>query len=489
MAQIRIQNLSFTYPGSWDPVFEKVSFVMDTDWKLGFCGRNGRGKTTFLRLLLGEYAYEGTIVRALPCVYFPYPVERPERDTLDILTAISPGAEDWQFCCELSRLCVDAEVLYRPFSTLSAGEQTKVLLAAMFVGEDRFLLIDEPTNHLDADGRAVLADYLNTKHGFLLVSHDRALLDSCTDHTLSINRTNIEIQQGNFSQWYENKQRQDAFELAENDRLHTEIRKLEAAAKQSRRWAEKVESTKIGHKHDANNADAWGGRAYIGEQSRRMQQRRKNLERRQQNAIAEKSALLHNLEETEARRLAEFVDTALYYGEDCITDGIRFCVESGDRIAVCGGNGAGKSTLLRLLCGEEIRYTGAFSRGSGLRISYVPQNTTGLSGSLDEYARSYRIDIPLFRAILRKLDFSRAQFEKPMESYSAGQKKKVLLARSLCEEAHLYVWDEPLNYIDIYSRMQLETLLTEFSPTIVFVEHDRAFCERTATKRVTLIRR
>ena len=119
----------------------------------------------------------------------------------------------------------------------------------------------------------------------------------------------------------------------------------------------------------------------------------------------------------------------------------------------------------------------------------MPQNTTGLSGSLDEYARSYRIDIPLFRAILRKLDFSRAQFEKPMESYSAGQKKKVLLARSLCEEAHLYVWDEPLNYIDIYSRMQLETLLTEFSPTIVFVEHDRAFCERTATKRVTLIRR
>ena len=92
----------------------------------------------------------------------------------------------------------------------------------------------------------------------------------------------------------------------------------------------------------------------------------------------------------------------------------------------------------------------------------------------------------LFLAILRKLGFERVQFEKDMGDYSAGQKKKVLLARSLCQSAHLYVWDEPLNYIDVLSRIQIEELLQAFRPTLLFVEHDRVFCENIATKVVEM---
>ena len=84
------------------------------------------------------------------------------------------------------------------------------------------------------------------------------------------------------------------------------------------------------------------------------------------------------------------------------------------------------------------------------------------------------------------MDFERIQFEKDIADFSAGQKKKVLLAKSLCEKAHLYVWDEPLNYIDVYSRMQIEQLLQDFAPTMLFVEHDRAFQEGIATKVVSL---
>jgi len=87
---------------------------------------------------------------------------------------------------------------------------------------------------------------------------------------------------------------------------------------------------------------------------------------------------------------------------------------------------------------------------------------------------------------LRKLDFARIQFEKNMDDYSAGQKKKVLLAASLCEEAHVYIWDEPLNYIDVISRMQIEELIIKFKPTMIFVEHDRAFCDNVATKTIML---
>jgi lincosamide and streptogramin A transport system ATP-binding/permease protein len=121
-----------------------------------------------------------------------------------------------------------------------------------------------------------------------------------------------------------------------------------------------------------------------------------------------------------------------------------------------------------------------------LKISYVSQNTANLSGTLTDYILCNYLDESLFKAILRKLDFSREQFEKRLEDFSEGQKKKVLIAKSLCEQAHLYIWDEPLNYIDVLSRMQIETLLLEYQPTILFVEHDSAFCSNIATKTIQL---
>ncbi|MBP5754309.1 MAG: ABC-F family ATP-binding cassette domain-containing protein, partial [Clostridia bacterium] len=163
-----------------------------------------------------------------------------------------------------------------------------------------------------------------------------------------------------------------------------------------------------------------------------------------------------------------------------------FTVESGDRVALRGGNGSGKSSLIKLLLGADIPHTGEVKVGGGLKISYVPQDASGLSGDLSEYASEYGIDESLFKAILRKLDFSRVQFEKDIRDFSAGQKKKVLIARSLCEEAHLHIWDEPLNYVDVISRIQIEELLTKFKPTMLFVEHDKAFCDNVATKTVEL---
>ena len=155
MSMIKIENLTFSYPTSYDNVFENVSFQVDTDWKLGFVGRNGRGKTTFLNLLLGKYEYSGKILSSVQFDYFPYPVSDKNRITEDILQEICPLAEEWELMRELSYLDVDVDVLWRPFETLSNGEQTKVLIAALFLNEGHFLLIDEPTNHLDAKAEKV----------------------------------------------------------------------------------------------------------------------------------------------------------------------------------------------------------------------------------------------------------------------------------------------------------------------------------------------
>ena len=136
--------------------------------------------------------------------------------------------------------------------------------------------------------------------------------------------------------------------------------------------------------------------------------------------------------------------------------------------------------------GEDIETGGELRVGSGLIISYVPQDVSGLKGRLEDFAEQNGIDGTLFRALLRKLDFSRVQFEKRMEDYSQGQKKKVMLARSLCQQAHLYIWDEPLNYIDIFSRIQLENLILKYHPAMIFVEHDKAFVEKTASDVIYL---
>ena len=119
-------------------------------------------------------------------------------------------------------------------------------------------------------------------------------------------------------------------------------------------------------------------------------------------------------------------------------------------------------------------------------ISYVSQDTSFLSGSLHGFSEERGLDESLFLAVLRQLDFTREQFARNMEDYSEGQKKKVLIAASLLTSAHLYIWDEPLNYIDIFSRMQIEKLIEKYKPTMIMVEHDSRFREKLATKVIDL---
>lgn len=491
MSKINILNLTFAYDGSYDNVFEDVSLCLDTDWKLGIVGRNGRGKTTLLKLLMGQFSYSGTISTSVDFQYFPVDVTQKTRMTIEILEDIAEF-EYWQISKELSLLGVDENVLYRTFNSLSGGEQTKALLAAQFLAENTFLLIDEPTNHLDQKGRELLAKYLQKKKGFILVSHDRMLLDGCADHILSINKTDIDLMQGDFSTWRYNTKLKEQHELRQNNKLKKEIDHLNQSAKQSYEWSNSLEKTKFKTRDSGLRPD----RGFIGHKSAKMMKLSKNLEARQNKAIIEKSGLLKNAEQTDSLKithlkyhsseLLSLEKVGIYYDEKNVCSNVSFVINAGDRIALTGRNGSGKSSILRLLCKEKIEYNGVINMGSRLVVSYVSQDSSYLEGNLSDYAGKFNIDESLFKTILHKLGFTSIQFEKDMKDFSAGQKKKVLIARSLCKPAHLYVWDEPLNYIDVLSRIQIEEMLLSFKPTIIFVEHDKCFCERIATKIVSL---
>ncbi|MCM1416383.1 MAG: ATP-binding cassette domain-containing protein [bacterium] len=508
MSQILVNDLTFSYEGSFDNIFEHVSFSIDTDWKLGFIGRNGKGKTTFLRLLTGAYAYRGSITASAVFDYFPYPVTETQKNlpASSFLEDLKPGCEEWRVICELAQLKEDADILYRPFRTLSFGEQTKLLLALLFSAENDFLLIDEPTNHLDQAARDCVKTYLSSKKGFILVSHDRDLLDACIDHVLVLNRQSIEVQSGNFSVWWENKQRKDRFAVAENEKHQKEIGKLKHAARRTAEWADKSERAKIGYDPVKEHDRSLSTRSYIGAKTKKMQSRVTQMKQRIDREIEEKEGLLQDLEQPvdlklmplthHKERLVDIRNYSLRYaGADRpLFSDLTFDIRSGERVALHGENGCGKSTLLKAIlqkAGYEtseltVSETGVCETVSGLVISYVSQDASFLSGSLPAFCEKQNLDHSLLCSILRQLDLERVQFVKNMEDYSEGQKKKVLLAASLLTPAHLYVWDEPLNYIDVFSRMQIEKLLLTYEPTLLFVEHDVRFREKTATKVITL---
>lgn len=530
MSQIHVSDLTFGYEGSYDYIFEKVSFSIDTNWKLGFIGRNGKGKTTFLRLLRGAYEYEGVISASTAFDYFPYVLtEAQKRQSWgDILEEICPDCELWRVICELEKLGIGAVALYRPIETLSHGERTKVMLAILFSRDNYFLLVDEPTNHLDRESREIVKRYLQQKKGFILVSHDRDLLDACIDHVLAFNRSSIEVQSGNFSTWLENKERTDAFRLSENEKHRREIAKLNQAARRASGWADANERTKIGIDPIKDHDRGIGTRPYIGAKTKKMQSRVKQMEKRIAQEIVQKEGLLEDIETPAELKLMPLQhhkevlirasDYGLAYGDHQVLKDFRFELRRGERVFLQGENGCGKSSFIKavlecagsretelpsgasdVLQGEtrfgkprEMRFPaereGSLATASGLIVSYINQDTSFLRGSLDHFCERRGLEERLLKAVLRQLDMERVQFAKPMEDYSEGQKKKVLIAASLVQQAHLYIWDEPLNYIDVFSRMQIEHLILRFRPTMLVVDHDVRFREKIATRVVTIER-
>lgn len=524
MAIIQVNQLVFGYEGSVETVFSGLDFHMDSSWRLGLVGRNGRGKTTLLKLLSGQLKGQGSIISSLPFDYFPFEVDRDRAAMEALVDALAPYTR-WErrmeqllsdpspenlnaygeieqayasqsgyvirelLAREVSLMGIDPISLSRPFSTFSPGEQTRLKVASLFLRPGHFLLIDEPTNHLDEQGRSRMADYLCSKSGFLVVSHDRDFLDRVCDHILALEKQGARVVAGNYSVYRENKRLQDEYEQAQQQKLSADIVRLKATAREKAAWSDRVEATKIGN----GPCD----RGFIGAQAARMMKRAKTIEGRVQRQIEEKEKLLKNLEYTAPIKLESLPldsQTVLrlsrlsfaYPGSAPLFENLDLELPKGQRLALTGVNGAGKSTLFKLILGQLAPTSGAIWKPKGLVISYLPQTSHHLQGSPWDIAGQMGLDFTRFFMLLRKFDMPQEAFDRDSRGFSLGQKKKLLLALSICQPAHLFLWDEPLNDVDPESREQIEDLLEGTQATIIVIEHERLFLDRIGVAEMSL---
>lgn len=492
MSTITIDHLNFAYDGQ-APLFDHTSFNLDTNWHLGLVGRNGRGKTTLLKLLLGQLPHTGTIATKAPLTYFPQPIVDLTQLTIYALQA-NADFEQWQLEREMNLLGLDPDLLWRPYGNLSGGEQTKVRLALLFVDQHAFALIDEPTNHLDNTSRAKVAQYLQQKSGFIVVSHDRQFLDTVCDHVLAIDRQQIQLFQGNYTTYADAKANQDQQALNEDQKLRHEIARLNQTAQEKAAWSNAREKTKFGDRHVKNSATV-PDRGFVGARSARMMQKRKNLEHRMDKEIQAKSGLLKNIETIDPLTIQVVPDhhpvflhadqVSIGFGDQPLFEPVSFDVLPGERVALVGPNGIGKSSLLDVL-GKQFSgsVTGTLTHPD-LSFSWVHQHNHA-TGTLKAFAERRHLNYQALLNNLKKLGLERSSFTTPIEALSMGQQKKVALAASLVTPANLYVWDEPLNYLDLFNQDQLADSILAAQPTLLFVEHDEAFVNRVATKVISL---
>lgn len=502
MSTIKISKLSFAYEGSSKEIFQQFDLNIDSSWKLGLVGRNGRGKTTFLNLLLGKLTGTGKIFSTLKFNYFPQNISDPKNLTIYELQELAT-VEQWELERELTLLHLDTALLWQPFSSLSGGEKTKMLLALAFADKDGFPLLDEPTNHLDEASREHVANYLQHHHsGYILVSHDRAFLNQTTDHTLAIENQEIHLYQGNFEQYEEVKRLRDEYNQAKNERLKGEISRLTQVRGNYKDWSHTIENQKKSGQKTAHviNRRTQLNKGAIGHKAEKMMRKAMNVERRIEKNIAEKQGLMTNIEESPMltmnfvpdyhHTLLSCKNFKLQYDDDktALFENQTFLINNHEITAIIGSNGVGKTSLLKNIFSnsENLTRTGELNLVEDLKISYLPQEFSKYRGKLEEFAEQHQLSYEMLLNNLKKMGFPREDFALRIEEMSMGQQKRVAIAKSLTEEANLYLWDEPANYLDVFNQDQLIKLLKEIKPAMILIEHDKYFVDQVADQIIAL---
>lgn len=470
--------------------------------RVGLIGRNGCGKSTLFKLVLGEIALEsGSIALPRQAILSHVAQEAPggpdtlldtvlaaDSERLALLeeaeTATDPvriadiqlrladiGAEaaPARAAAILSGLGFSAEAVHRPCSEFSGGWRMRVALAAVLFREPDLLLLDEPTNYLDIEGAFWLTEHLKRyPHTLLVISHDRDFLDEVSDHTLHMDRGKLTLYRGGYSSFA--RQRAEKAMLAEKaaDKVAAERAHLQAFIDRFKAKASKA---------------------------KQAQSRVKRLEKLGPVAtFAREEAAEIRLPDPEKPLQPPIISmeaASTGYGDRTVLSGLTLSIADDDRIGLLGQNGNGKSTLVKLIAGRIAAQSGEVTRARGMNIAYFAQHQLDELDSAATPALLVRRKMPqageaIIRSAAARLGFGAEKADTPISQLSGGEKARLLLGLAAFEGPHLLILDEPTNHLDIPMRDALVDALAGYKGAVIIVSHDRALLD-AACDRLWLV--
>lgn len=440
--------------------------------RIGLVGMNGAGKTTLLELLSGSVKPdEGMLTLGCKPAYF---------------RQLSDDGENGADAEELSLFGVK-ELEGR--ETVSGGESTRLRLAELFSVESSLYLIDEPTSHLDEEGLSYLAQRLWSIETFVLVSHDRELLDAQCDSIIEIEHGEVKRYEGNYSSYLE--QKKQAFERAsfeyeqysgEMERLTSAYRAKKEQAKSTAKKPRGMSSSEAKVRDFSSMRRSPKGRAKGLERSaENIKKRMEHMEVKEKPKELPKIRPLFSLTDPPRNPVimeAESLSFTYPNGREIFRDAV-FRLMRGSRTVLLGENGSGKTTLIRLILeGKLVRTV------PKAKLGYLKQDLSNLDDTLTvlECAAETSVQSPtVVRNILARLLFTARDIEKPVFVLSGGERVRLAFARIFLSDANVLVLDEPTNYLDIPSVEAIQAMLAEYEGTMLFASHDKTFVRAVAT--------
>jgi len=473
---LKINDLCKTY--GQQALFDNISFNINPGEKIGLVGRNGHGKTTLFRLILGQEEPDSGVI-ALPGRYTVGHLEQHIKFTAG--TVLEEGclglpaervSEGWKVEKILAGLGFSPADMKRHPDEFSGGFQVRLNLAKALVAEPDLLLLDEPTNYLDIPSIGWLTRFLRQwKTELMLITHDRSFMDGVTTHTVGIHRRKIRKVAGTTEKLYLQLLKEE--EIYEKTRVNNEKKRRETEAFINRFRAKARLGTMVQSRVKALARQAEMNRLEATE----------NLDFRFKSAPFP------------ARTMMEVRGMSFAYGEDLprLIDGFNLIVGKNDRIAVIGKNGKGKSTLLRLLAGELTARQGTIRQHPLLKASYFGQtNVDRLNPDrtvVEEIMSADPECIPQqARNISGTLMFEGDMAMKKVSVLSGGERSRVSLGKILVSPAHLLLLDEPTNHLDMESSEALMEAIDAFAGAVVFVTHNETYLHSLANRLIVFDR-
>ena len=497
-----INNIKKSYKAT--VIFENISARINEGDKIGLIGVNGVGKTTLMKILMGEEEYDSGSINVFPehlkIGYLKQLNEFEENATvyqklnsfaLSASTAANNSGYGKRLKESLIKLGFKEKDMNKRVSKLSGGEKTKLSLCLVLADNPDILILDEPTNHLDVEGIKWLEDFLNSiKKTLIVISHDRLFLDNTVNKIFVMKFNEIKEYKGNYSAYKQQNDHNIKSLMNERKKQQREIKHLENHIETQMRWYHRAENDKSYRSVSGTSNYRAGNPRYIStiiSKRIRIEKIKKNMKDIPKEDMSANFNLINkrtNLNSELPKYLIKVNRLKKSYGSKVIFNDAAFHVKNGDKVALMGRNGSGKTTLFKILLGLEKADSGSVYLNPSLKTGYFSQELENLNLKntiLQELVQS-GIDKLEARKILGRFLFNGEEVFKIIENLSMGEKCRVAIAKLIMSEINMLILDEPTNHLDIVSKENIEDTLKEYSGTIVFVSHDRYFIDTVATR-------